>query len=64
MERGLLHLGHSLVIGILAYVAMLYILKQSPSMAENRSVLLASLACAYMVVFGHGPPSMEAINHL
>tara|TARA_Y100000389_G_C17410632_1_gene490698 strand:+ start:620 stop:814 length:195 start_codon:yes stop_codon:yes gene_type:complete len=64
MERGLVHIGHSLIIGIMAYVFMLYGLKQSPSMAENRSVFVAALSCAYMVAFGHGPPSMMHLNHL
>tara|TARA_Y100000385_G_C12769723_1_gene498758 strand:+ start:299 stop:493 length:195 start_codon:yes stop_codon:yes gene_type:complete len=64
MERGLVHIGHSLIIGILAYVIMLYVCKKPPSMAENRSVLIAALACAYMVAFGHGLPSMNALNHL
>ena len=64
MERGLVHVGHSIGIGLVAYLLMLYLLKQSPTMAENRSVLLGALALAYMVVFGHGAPSMSAFNHL
>ena len=43
---------------------MVYGLKQSPGMAENRSVLLGSLAVAYMVVFGHQAPTMMAFKHL
>jgi hypothetical protein len=35
---------------------MFYIFKQRQSVAENRSVVLASLVLIYMVVFGHGMP--------
>ena len=64
MERGLVHVCHSIVIGVIAYLLMLYVLKQSPTMAENRSVLLGALALAYMVAFGHGAPTMAAFNRL
>ena len=64
MERGLVHVGHSALIGVVSYVIMLYGLKQSPSMAETRSVLVAAVALAYMVVFGHKAPTMNALNSL
>ena len=64
MERGLVHVGHSALIGVVAYVIMLYGLKQSPSMAETRSVLVAAVALAYMVVFGHKVPTLNALNRL
>ena len=64
MERGLVHVGHSALIGVVAYVIMLYGLKQSPTMAENRSVLVAAVALAYMVVFGHKSPTLNAFNRL
>jgi hypothetical protein len=35
---------------------MRFILGQSPRMAENRSILLAAFALAYMILFGHGMP--------
>ena len=64
MERGLVHVSHSVGIGVVAYLLMLYVLKQSPTMAENRSVLVGALALTYMIIFGHGAPSMAAFNRL
>ena len=64
MERGLVHASHSLGIGVVAYLFMLYVLKQSPAMAENRSVLLGAVALAYMLAFGHGAPTMAALRRL
>ena len=48
---------HSAVIGILLYLFMTFILGQKQSVAENRSILLASLALIYMILFGHGLPT-------
>ena len=60
MERGLLMLFHSIVIGVLLYVFMIYILGQRQVVAENRSILIAAVVLAYMILFGHGLP--VAIN--
>jgi hypothetical protein len=57
MERGIIMLMHSLAIGLVGYIIMLYVLKQSPVKAENRSVILTSLLAIYMVLFGHGLPT-------
>ena len=57
MERGLQHVLHSLLLGILAYVLMIYVLKQRQAVAEDRSVLLAGVALIYMVLFGHKLPT-------
>jgi hypothetical protein len=64
MERGLTHACHSLIIGVISYLLMVYGLNQSQSMAENRSVLVAAFACVYMVAFGHKAPSMNSLNKL
>ena len=64
MERGLVMIVHGVIVALLAYVAMIYGLKQGQSMAENRSVLLGALAVAYMVVFGHQIPSMGALTRI
>jgi len=48
---------HSAIIGILLYLFMIFILGQKQIVAENRSILLASLTLAYMILFGHGLPS-------
>jgi hypothetical protein len=60
-ERGLTMVVHSVVIGITMYAIMTLILKQSPAIAENRSILIASCVLIYMIVFGHGLPGR--INH-
>lgn len=60
MESGRMMILHSAIIGVLLYLAMVFLLGQKQGVAENRSILLASLALAYMILFGHGLPS--AIN--
>ena len=57
METGRMMLMHSAIIGILLYVFMVFILGQRQIVAENRSILLASFALAYMILFGHGLPN-------
>tara|TARA_B100000795_G_scaffold268596_3_gene255889 strand:- start:11358 stop:11552 length:195 start_codon:yes stop_codon:yes gene_type:complete len=57
MERGLTMLLHSIIIGILLYIFMLFGMGQKPSVAENRSILLAALMLVYMILFGHGLPT-------
>jgi hypothetical protein len=36
---------------------MKFLLKQSQTMALNRSILIGALALAYMILFGHGLPT-------
>ena len=55
-ERGLTMVVHSVVIGVALYAVMVFLLKQSPTVAENRSILIASFVLIYMIVFGHGLP--------
>ncbi len=57
METGRIMLLHSVLIGLLLYVIMFFILGQKQGVAENRSILLASLALVYMILFGHGLPT-------
>ena len=56
MERGLIMLLHSILIGIFIYIVMIYI-GQNQNVAENRSLLLFALMLAYMILFGHGLPT-------
>jgi len=56
-ERGLAMLTHSAIIAIVAYVAMVYAMKQPAMIAENRSLLVGSVALVYMLLFGHGLPT-------
>lgn len=57
METGLIMLMHSVIIGILLYLIMIYLLGQRQVVAENRSILLAALILMYMIIFGHGMPN-------
>jgi ACR3 family arsenite efflux pump ArsB len=57
MESGRMMLMHSLIIGILLYLFMIFILGQKQVVAENRSILLAALILVYMILFGHGLPT-------
>ena len=62
VESGLTHVLHSIVITAVAYLFMLYVLKQNPSTAETRSLAIGSATLAYMLVFGHGAPSMGSLK--
>ena len=57
MENGRTMLLHSTIVGIVLYLIMFYVLKQQQNLAENRSILLASIVLAYMILFGHGLPT-------
>jgi hypothetical protein len=52
MENGKTMLSHSIIIGLLLYVFMIYILGQKQEVAKNRSILIASLILIYMIMFG------------
>jgi len=60
METGRMMLLHSIIIGIVLYLFMIFILGQKQIVAENRSILLAALILVYMILFGHGLP--KSIN--
>ena len=57
MESGLTMLLHSVIIGVILYIFMVYVLKQRQAVAENRSIVLAAIVLIYMIVFGHGMPT-------
>ncbi len=57
MEKGRMMVLHSVIIGILLYIFMFFILGQTQMVAENRSILLASLVLTYMILFAHGLPT-------
>jgi high-affinity Fe2+/Pb2+ permease len=57
METGRMMLLHSVIIGILLYIFMIFILGQKQVVAENRSILLAALILAYMILYGHRLPN-------
>lgn len=57
MESGRMMLLHSIIIGILLYLFMIFILGQTQVVAENRTILLGALILVYMILFGHGLPT-------
>ena len=56
MERGRIMLSHSIAIGVVLYIIMIF-MGQKPIVAENRSILLAAIILIYMILFGHGLPN-------
>ena len=48
---------HSVIIGILLYLFMIFVLGQKHIVAENRSILLSAFVLMYMILFGHGLPN-------
>lgn len=62
MENERMMILHSLIIGVLLYVFMVFVLGQRQIVAETRSILLTALILVYMIVFGHRLPSSTSIN--
>ena len=50
MERGLVMLLHSLIIGVVLYCIMVFGLNQPNNVAENRSILISSVVLIYMIL--------------
>jgi len=48
---------HAFIITVILYVIMKYMLKQSVSVAQDRSILIGALALVYMILFGHRYPN-------
>ena len=57
MEGPLTHLLHSFIITIILFLVMKFGLKQSQTMALNRSLIGGAIALIYMILFGHGLPT-------
>lgn len=57
MENGRMMVLHSIIIGVLLYLFMIFILGQNQTVAENRSIILAAVILIYMILFGHGLPT-------
>jgi hypothetical protein len=57
MESGLTMVLHSVIIGVVLYVFMIFGLGQQRNVAENRSILVAASVLIYMILFGHGLPT-------
>jgi TRAP-type C4-dicarboxylate transport system permease small subunit len=61
-ESGIRMVGHALIIGVLLYVLMRYLLKQSMAVAVDRSILIAAIILVYMILFGHKLPGRVNSN--
>jgi len=57
MEGGFTMLIHSAIITVVLYIIMKYLLKQSDSKAQDRSILIGAIVLIYMILFGHGLPN-------
>lgn len=57
MEGGLTMLMHSVVIGLVLYIIMVYVMKQKQEVAIDRTLVISSLVLVYMIAFGHGLPN-------
>jgi hypothetical protein len=57
MESAISHLFHAFIIAVILYLLMRFGLRQSQTMAMNRSILIAAVALVYMILFGHGLPT-------
>jgi len=57
MESGRMMILHSVIIGVVLYLVMIFGLKQKQVVAENRSILIGAFVLIYMIVFGHGLPT-------
>ena len=58
MERGLMMVLHSVIIGVILYMIM-FGLGQRQSVAENNSILIATCVLIYMILFGHELPRLK-----
>ena len=56
MKQNLEHVMHAVIIAIVLCFIMVQFLGQSQEMACGRSILIASLALIYMILFGHSFP--------
>jgi len=47
---------HSIIIGLILYIVMVFVFKQNDKVAENRSILITAVILIYMILFGHSIP--------
>lgn len=53
---------HAVVIAAVFYLVMVYALRQPCYVAKHRSMLIGAFALIYMLLFGHGAPSMAKLK--
>ena len=59
MEGGMEHILHSVILGFVLYLGMVYGLGQSQEMACSRSIVIASVALIYMIMYCHSFPPVK-----
>ncbi len=50
---------HSVIIGFILYMILIFGLGQRQIVAENNSILIAACALIYMILFGHELPRLK-----
>ena len=63
-ERGLMHLLHSVVIGVVLYLALVYGVKWSAGKSENMSGLVGGLAFNFAILLPSWRPSASCSHAL
>lgn len=53
------HIVHACFLVVVAYLVMVYLMKQSSAMASTRSIALGAFAGGYMLLFGHKLPKLN-----
>ena len=56
MEEPWMMIPHSIIIGIILFVFMIFGLGQQNEVAQRRSILIASFVLIYMILFSHRLP--------
>ena len=56
MSNSMEHILHSIILGVVLYLGMVYGLGQNKETACSRSTVIASVALIYMVMYGHDFP--------
>ena len=64
MERGLMMVLHAAIVSVLLYLLLVCLLKQDSAKSEDWSILVGAVILVYMILFGHGLPTVINPNIL
>ena len=56
MSESMEHILHSVILGVVLYLGMVYGLGQNKEKACSNSTVIAAVALIYMVMYGHSFP--------
>jgi hypothetical protein len=56
MNHNMEHVMHAAILGVILYFGMTKLMGQNCEMACGRSIILASVALIYMIMYGHKFP--------